>query len=100
MIEEDAKKAQLLAALTDVEEVKAAAIVREDGTLERGRGRARALRYATEPADGGGEVSEDPEDVYLKSLGDAYLVVVFAARTDFDLIEREVERLLGELEMA
>lgn len=98
---EDAKEAQLVEALVEHELVKAAAILDSDGRLERVRGHASVFRSGT-PVDEDGDrqsSEEGHEDLYLETLEDHYLVVVFRAREEFDPIKEEVDRLTDALDL-
>lgn len=100
MAEEDAKRERLVHGIVAHELVKAAAILDTGGTIERVEGQAKVIRSGDPvgvdgtPADDGGTRHED---VFIESMGDDYLVVVFEAREDFEPIKRKVDELFDEL---
>jgi hypothetical protein len=100
VVQTDAKANQLVEAIADHEKVKAAALLDESGEIERLEGRAKVFRsgvpFDTEDsAEGDG----DHEDVFIESVVDRYLVVVFEAGLEFELIKAEVDDLLEKLEL-
>lgn len=95
---EDAKKAQLVAAVVDIDAVKAAGVIDDEGTLRRVNGHASVFRNGESVgADAGGEAEDDYEDVYLESIGDEYLVVVFGVDEEFEPIKREIDAICEKL---
>lgn len=91
--EDSTDKAQLVRRVVDLDGVKAAGLIDGEGHLRRIHGHAKVFRNG-EPvdaqADGG---SDEYEDVYLESLGDEYLVVVFDIEADFEPIKKEIDDL-------
>ncbi len=96
---EDAKKSQLLEAIVEVEGVKAATFVDEQGVRSKIEGEAWVFetKQAGDPPGDGEE--ESHEDVYLEAIGAEYLVVVFPARGEVESIKREVARLRSRLDL-
>ena len=95
---EDAKKAQLVEAIADHPEVKAAALLDEHGQVRRLEGHAKVFRNGS-PVDGSRADEEKHEDVFLEAVGGDYLVIVFPARQEFDPIKGEVDRLVDRLDL-
>ncbi|MFB6351650.1 MAG: hypothetical protein ABEN55_15150 [Bradymonadaceae bacterium] len=97
---EDAKKAQLVEAVVDIDCVRAAGLIDVRGNLRRIHGHAKVFRNgAPLEADGGQASEEDFEDIYLEPVGDEYLVVVFGVGEDFEPIKEEVDTLFEKLDL-
>lgn len=98
---DDAKKAQLVEAIAEHPQVKAAALLDDEGQISRLEGHAKVFRNGS-PVDASRRDGEDDgkhEDVFLETVGGDYLVVVFPARQEFDPIKEEVDRLVDRLEL-
>ena len=97
----DAKKAQLVEAVVEHQVIKAAAIVDERGRFRRMEGNANVFRNGDPIGPGGARQQGDGnhEDVFIESVGEDYLIVVFKARQDFEPIKEEVDRLLEALDL-
>lgn len=102
MVETDAKANQLVEAIAEDERVKAAALLDESGEIDRLEGHAKVFRSGT-PVDaedsGDAEEEDGHEDVFIESVVERYLVVVFEAGADFEPIKAEVDDLLEKLDL-
>lgn len=100
MVETDAKANQLVEAIAEDERVKAAALLDESGEIDRLEGHAKVFRSGTPvDAEDSRDEEEGHEDVFIESVVDRYLVVVFEAGADFEPIKAEVDELLEKLEL-
>lgn len=104
MLGEDAKRNQLMGALDEHAQVKAALVVDQAGSVKARVGRARSLKAAAGAADQRTVASApdelDPkENIYLVGAGDAFLIVIFDDGVDFDAIKADVDELIASLEL-
>jgi len=99
VVETDAKSNQLLEAIVEHEAVKAAALLDGSGDLERLEGDAEV--FDAQARERGASQGEETgrEDVFIESLVDRFLVVVFAVEGEFEPIKQEVEELIDRLEL-
>jgi len=96
--EQTTDKAKLVRQVVGLDGVNAAGLIDEDGQLRRIHGHAEVFRNG-DPVESRDEQAsdEDYEDVYLESLGEEFLVVVFGVDEDFEAIKRRVDALCDEL---
>jgi hypothetical protein len=103
VLSEEARRNQLMAALSDHELVKAALVVNPSGTIKGRVGTARSLKSSAGGTDQFGPVSGQQdlrakENVYLVGAGEDFLIAIFDDGVDFDGVKKDVDSLIEDLE--
>lgn len=101
MVEQQAKLNQLLAELDDDSTIEAALVATPAGAVKGRVGASPALAAAAGGTDRFVRDADDDasDNVYVRAVGEDFLLVLFDEDVDFDALKRRVDQLVGQLEL-